>query len=44
MYTPPLSSTLRASSSTSAAFEITPRRSRSHWISAPVTAIEPSSA
>src|SRR5690242_14805137 len=43
-YAPPLSSTVRASASTSDALEIRPRLSRSHWISDPVTAIEPSSA
>lgn len=44
MYAPPLSSTDLAASSTSAADEIIPRLSRNHWISDPVTAIEPSSA
>jgi hypothetical protein len=38
-----LSSTVRASSSTSGAESMIFSRSRSHWISAPVTAIEPSS-
>ena len=40
---PSLSGTLAASSSTSAAYSISPRLSRSHCTSAPVTAIEPSS-
>ena len=44
MYTPPLSSTEAASVSTSGALLIMPRLSRSHWISEPVTAMEPSSA
>ena len=43
-YTPPLSSTPAARVSTSGALPIMPRLSRSHWISEPVTAIEPSSA
>ena len=43
-YTPPLSSTVAASASTSAEDVISPRLSRSHWTSAPVIAIEPSSA
>ena len=43
-YTPPLSSTLAASSSTSGAEEMMPSWSRNHWISDPVTAIDPSSA
>ena len=43
-YAPPLSSTVRANSSISSAAEISPRLSRSHWTSEPVTAIEPSSA
>ncbi len=41
---PPLSSTERASGSTSAADEISPRLSRSHWMSAPAIATDPSSA
>ena len=41
-YTPPLSSTVCASSSTSGAALIIPRLSRSHCTSAPVIAIEPS--
>jgi hypothetical protein len=41
MYTPPLSSTAAASSSTSGALLIMPRLSRSHWINEPVTAMEP---
>ena len=44
MYIPPLSSTVLASSSTSAEFSIIPRLSRSHCTSAPVMAIEPSRA
>jgi len=44
MYAPPLSSTVRASASMSAALSIRPRLSRSHCTSDPVTAIEPSSA
>ena len=44
MYTPPLSSTEAARVSTSGALLIMPRLSRSHWISEPVTAMEPSSA
>ena len=41
-YTPPLSSTDFARSSTSGAALISLRLSRSHWIRAPVMAIEPS--
>ncbi len=41
MYTPPLSSTFSASSSTSGADEMMPSWSRSHWIRDPVTAMEP---
>ena len=44
MYRPPLSSTDLASSSTCGAAEIMCRLSRSHCTSAPVIAIEPSSA
>jgi hypothetical protein len=43
-YTPPLSSTWRASSSTSAAPAMIPSWSRSHCTADPVTAIEPSRA
>ena len=43
-YTPPLSSTVLASASTSAEDVISPMLSRSHWTSAPVIAIEPSRA
>ena len=44
MYRPPLSSTDLASSSTSGAALISLRLSRSHCTSAPVIAIDPSSA
>ena len=43
-YTPPLSSTVVASASTSGAEVMMPSWSRSHCTSEPVTAIEPSSA
>ena len=43
-YTPPLSSTCRASDSLCAAPEMMPSWSRSHCTADPVTAIEPSSA
>ena len=42
--TPPLSSTDRASASTSSADRIRPRLSRSHWTTAPAMAVEPSRA
>ena len=42
--TPPLSGTVEASASDSAAEPIKPRPSRSHWIAAPVTKIAPSCA
>lgn len=43
-YTPPLSGTERARDSVSAAEEIIPSWSRSHWMADPVTATLPSSA
>src|SRR4029079_15556019 len=43
-YTPPASGTDAASGPISAASRMTPRPSRSHWISAPVTKIAPSIA
>ncbi len=42
--TSPVSGTLAASGSTSDAASMIPRPSRSHWIAAPVTKMEPSSA
>src|SRR5262245_40720836 len=42
--TPPVSSTLAASGPASADVSSTPRPSRSHWIAAPVTNTDPSSA
>ena len=43
-YTPPVSGTLCARACVSDACEMIPSPSRSHWIAAPVTKIEPSIA
>ncbi len=42
--TSPLSGTLAASASTSAASPMIPRSSRNHWMSEPATATDPSRA